>query len=157
MRKVEEKDTNLASALQAGIDAGKDVWENATPANQTKRRKYRKTVRFSDEEALRVAISIFEAHFIEQPLFANSAVDELSAVSLDVVANSRQEFFDRLQAESTEDDSLVERLEVEFQKETEISLTDKQPFRLLRTETETINQQKANINRLSELVAFDEK
>ena len=157
LRKIEEKDADLANALQAAIDAGKDVWESEVPAIRKKRRKYRKTVRFSDEEALRIAISIFEAHFIEQPLFANSAIDELSDASLDVVANSRQESFEQPQAESTERGLLEKRLAVEFQMETQISPADKQPVRLLRTEKETIAQQQANIRRLSKLVAFDEK
>ena len=156
LRKVEEKDAALANALRDAIDAGKDVWESEVPATQKKRRKYRKTVSFSDEEALRVAISIFEAHFIEQPLFANSAIDGLSDASMDVVASSRQESLEQSQHESTEGKPLEKRLEVEFQMETQISPADKPPVRLWRTEEETIVQQQANIRRLSKLVSFDE-
>ena len=51
LRKVKERDTELANALQVAIDAGKDIMESEAPADQRMQRKYRKTVRFSDKEA----------------------------------------------------------------------------------------------------------
>ena len=95
-------------------------------------------------------MSILEAHFIEQPLFANTAVDEFAAV----VAISRKESFDQPHVEYMEHEPIEEQLVVEFQKETQISSVDKQPLRLLPTDKATIDEQKVNFRRLSELFSF---
>ena len=138
LRKVKEKDSELETALKSAIDAGKDIFESEASTDQKKQWKYRKTTRFTDEEALHAAIATLNAHFIEQPSFTNTAIDEFEVAVLDVGANFRREF-----------------LEVEIQTETQISPTDKQTVRLTPTDKGLIDEQKQNIRRLSELVAFD--
>ena len=155
LQKVIDVDTELANVLQAAIDAGKDVLESEGQVDLKKQWRYRKTVRFSDEEALRVAISIFEAHFIEQYLFVNSAVAEFELAGLDDSASLRKKSLYQPQAESVEGALMQKRLEVELQTETRISRTDKQTVPLTLTDKELIDQQKRNLRRLSELVAFD--
>ena len=155
LRMVEDKDANLAKALHTAIDAGKDVWESEVPANQKKRRKYRKTVSFTDEEALGVAIDTLKVYFVEQPSFTNTAIDEFAVAALDVGANMWREPFDQPQVESTGGVPIEKRLEVETRTETQISPTDKQTDHLIPTDKELIDQQKENIKRLYELVAFD--
>ena len=155
LRKVKEKDSELENELKSAIDAGKDIFESGASADQKKKWKYRKTTRFTDQEALHAAIATLNAHFIEQPSFINTAIDEFEDAVLDVGANFRREFFDPLQEESTKVVPLEKQLEVEIQTETQISPTDKQTLRLMPTDKELIDEQKQNVRRLSELVVFD--
>ena len=157
LRKVEEKDVELANLLQAAIDAGKDVFESEAPIDQKKRRMYRKTVRFTDREALGVAIDTLKALFIEQPSFTNIAVDEFAVAPFDDDADLRRESFGQPQMESTDGVPIEKRLEVEIQTETQISPTDKQTERLMPTSKELIKQQEANFTRLSDLFVFDKQ
>ena len=61
MRKLNERDEQLARQIQSAIDVGKDVEEKERFARRKKPRVYRRTVRFSDEEALDVAIAALQA------------------------------------------------------------------------------------------------
>ena len=153
--KVNNEDAELENALKSAIDAGKDIIESEVSTDPKKGRRFRKTVRFSDEEALRVAIDALKAYFIEQPSFTNTAIDEFAVAALDVGANIWREPFDQPQVESTGGVPIQKRLEVETRTETQISSTDKQTDRLIPTDKELIDQQKENIERLDELVAFD--
>jgi hypothetical protein len=87
MRKLRFRDQGLAAEVQAAIDAGKDVLETE-PSNDRRRsaRAYRKTVPFSHEEALQVALDALQAFFVEQPLFANSAAASFAAAPVGVPA-----------------------------------------------------------------------
>ena len=157
LRKVEERDAELANLVQAAIDVGKDIFESEAPSDYKKRRKYRKTVRFSHKEALGVSIDTLKAYFIEQPSLINTVVEEFAVAELDVGANLRRESFDHPQVESRGGVRYEKRLEVEFQTETRISAADQKTLPLSPTDKELIDEQKANIRRLSELFAFDKQ
>jgi hypothetical protein len=79
MHKLNEHDEQLARQIQSAIDVGKDVEERERFGRRTKSRVYRRAVRFSDEEALDVAIAALQACFVEQPLFVNSAQSDFRA------------------------------------------------------------------------------
>lgn len=155
LRKVREKEPELETALKSAIDAGKDIFESEASTDRKKRWKYRKTTRFTDEEALDAAIATLNAHFIEQPSFTNSAIEEFDVATLDVGVNYRRESLNQLQGEYRKGAPIEKQLEVEIQTETQISAADKQTLRLTPIDKGSIDEQRQNINRLSELVSFD--
>ena len=156
LTKVEDRSLELASSLRAAIDTGKDVWESETSVGARKPRKYRKAVRFSDEEALRVVISALQAYFVEQPLLTNSAVSEFADATLGGVTIMNGESpFDQQSSPIGADEPIETKLEIELQTETEVLPRGEETVQLFSTEKEMIKQQKENIERLSELTRFD--
>ena len=84
MNKLIDRDADLAREIRAAVDAGKDVEERETTGRGRKKtRVYRRAVRLTDEEALQVAANALRAHFVEQPLFVNSAADNFRAAAID--------------------------------------------------------------------------
>jgi hypothetical protein len=153
LRKLIEKltlaDSELATQVLAAVNAGKDVQETEkTGKRQT--RFYRHTVPYLPEEALRVALEVLSAHFIEQPLFMNSCHDNMAKAALS---------FER--KISAEDNSSEKTIEIELQPETAII---PEGAALLAHQGETqpmgriseadIRQQQANLERLRGLIDF---
>src|SRR5688572_26470462 len=81
--KLSGRDEHLGRQIRSAIDAGKDIEERERRGRGQKARVYRKTVPFTPEEALQVAIDALQACFIEQPLFANSVAASLQSSALD--------------------------------------------------------------------------
>jgi len=75
LRRVRERDKTLAERIRIAIDAGKDIRQTETPVGRRQRaaRTYRQKVPYSHEEALAVALDVLQSHFIELPMFINSA------------------------------------------------------------------------------------
>ena len=162
LEKIRERDYDLASDLEAAIDAGKDVLEEATIAVSKKPRKYRRTVRFSDEEALRVVIGALKAHFVEQPQLAVSAMREFADSSVEIEGPGQFGLsFDRPPSEMVEDSPLDLKLELEVQTATKIAPEGKknvpETVSIPWYQQELIDEQKTNIDQLSELVEFDSR
>lgn len=81
LRKLSERDPDLAQHVRYAIDAGKDVEERERFPGHKKLRVYRKVVRLTDEEALQVALNALQAYFVEQPLFVNSAAENFRSAA----------------------------------------------------------------------------
>jgi hypothetical protein len=62
--KIKERDQSLSHHVQTAINAGKDVSEREPATDRRPPRVYRKTVPFTHEEALRVALDALTAYFI---------------------------------------------------------------------------------------------
>ena len=185
LRKVRERDANLAIGLEAVIDAGKDVFEKETlrtekmpreygspPADdfeavpgafrtKKKPREYRKTVRFSDEEALDIALQALRAHFVEQPLLATSAMSEFGKAALE----PERDWWDEASVDQSvsppgEDEPLSVGVEFEIQTETEVAPKDapdrEQTFSLSAPEEGILKEQRKNIADLKALLRFEE-
>ena len=76
MRSLQAKDHELAAQIQAVVDAGKDVEETEQSRGRRKRsRSYRKTMPYTYEEGLRVALDALRSYFVEQPLFVDSCLN----------------------------------------------------------------------------------
>ena len=158
LQKVTERDPELARHLQSVIDAGKDVSEREYSGNRKKPRVYRKTVRFTDEEALRIATEGLQAHFVEQPLFITSAARDFAAAALGARADPWRVTLSEEQAvASTEGVGIGKQLEIELQTETHISRVDEQNIRLLPPAEDVLEQQKLHVERLFDLVTFDQE
>jgi len=154
LRNIREREPELALQLQAVIDAGKDVVETEPPLTRRAQREYRKTVRFTDEEALRIALDALQAHFVEQPLFVQSAARNFTTAA---VGNHRTLWnADWLQGEPTarEGIGLEKDLVIEIQTETQISEPEEQTVRLPAGSGRQIEEQRNNIKRLLELIDF---
>jgi len=160
MGKLKERDEQLAAQIQAAIDAGKDV-EESEPVydGRKKQRYYRKTVPFTIEEALQVALDALQAYFVEQPLFIESSAENLKKAAIGVPKWPADRFAtkeerDEVQLEAENADKPVE---IEIQTETKISRTEQETFSLKRTSREQIDHQAKNISRLRELTSFKEE
>ena len=155
---IEKGSPELASNLRAAIDAGKDVWESKTFVGSEKPKKYRKAVRLSDEEALRVVIRALRAHFVEHPLLTTSAVSEFAHASLDASATPHaQSPTERRPASFGEHDPIEKKIEIELQTETRVLPRDKKTAQLLSTDKEMIEDQKRTINRLFQMTDFNSR
>ena len=159
LRKVEARSPELASLLQSAIDVGKDVSEEApSTGGRKKPRFYRKAVRLSDEEALRIATEGLRAHFVEQPLFTTSAVQEFKEAALGDRADSGRHLSSDKPALARFEGVRVEKqLEVELQTETQVLTADEPTVRLSSPAEDVLEQQKKNVERMFELFTFDEE
>lgn len=160
MRKLRNRDAMLADHVQEAIDEGKDVSETEISRDRRQKpRTYRKTVPFTHDEALLVAIQVLEAHFIEVPLFINSAVADFTESALGIPEQKQA-----IQASWQDKPEIVieqaqgepKDLDVELQPETRLSGEDRRPLRLQPIALDRINEEKENLRRLLEMVDFDE-
>src|SRR5208283_3910191 len=72
------------------INEGKEIIEKDNTVNQRKKpHTYRKNVPYSHSEALQMALNALEAYFIEQPLYAKVAIENISNTNL-MVSNPKQ-------------------------------------------------------------------
>ena len=155
LRKVKETAPELANNLQSAIDAGKDVSEREATTKRKKPRTYRKSVPLTDEEALLIVIDSLRAYFVEQPLFANSAIREFTDAALTVHPDPRKLASGNPPLESTEGVGLEKQLQVELQTETQISEAGEPTARLSSTSEDVLREQQANLKRLREDLTFD--
>jgi hypothetical protein len=158
MRKLAGQDPELASEVQAAIDAGKDVSETEPIPGRRKGHVYRRTVPFSHQEALRVALGALQAYFVEQPMFVDSAADNLakSPIGIPTVGPgsflaSEDSAFISLEARGVE-----KTIEIEIQTETQISRTGEETRPLQRVSTNRIEEQRQHFGYLSELLDLNE-
>ena len=159
MQKLEKGDPQLAAKIQAAIDAGKDIRETDPGRQRRRPRYYRKTVPLSYEEALDVAMDALRAYFIEQPLFVNSCVANMSEAAIDVQRHQLQPppWFDAkeqsdhvaLQAKGKE-----RTIVIELQTETQIPRREEEPFELTAVDTDELREQRHNWDSLKSLVSF---
>lgn len=154
LRKVRERDPDLAIGLEAVIDAGKDVF---LPTAK-ERRKYLKTVQFTDEQALDIALQALRAHFVEQPRLATSAMSEFGKAVPETEGNRRDE--ESFSQSPSEYEPHAIRVEFELQTETQVAPKGDeavdQTVPLSPPEKEFLDEQQANVDRLTALLRFEE-
>ncbi len=160
MRKLRARDESLATHIQAAIDAGKDVSETEpSPDRRKKARVYRKTVSFTREEALQVALDALQAYFVEQPLFVDSAAANLAKAAVGVPAERRhtwQAVSEEPEAVSVEQAGEDKLVEIELQTETQLDKSGEETLPLKRREPAQINAQQRHITELRSLMDFTE-
>lgn len=163
MRKLRVRDEALADEIQAAIDAGKDISEiEQSPDRRKKSRIYRKTVPFTHEEALQVAIDALQAHFVEQPLFVESAAFNFSKTGID---QSRRRFrpgVERPRLNSSKEREAVsmeqvdeeKEVQIELQTETQIEKSGPETVPLKRLDPVEIEDRRRQLSALRRLVDF---
>jgi hypothetical protein len=160
MTKLRSRDEELAAEIQAAIDAGKDVAETEPIPGRRKRHVYRRTIPFSNEEALQVAVTALQAYFVEQPMFVDAAAAEFAQAAIGIPIG-RQTFspitLEKHEAVSLDKQGEEKRIEIEIQTETQIARAGEETLPLVRVPTGTIEEQRQQINRLRELVNFIER
>jgi len=153
---VAARDVRLADEIRGAIDQGKDVREETRDGSSARRRRraYRRTVRYSPEEALDRAIEVLRAHFVEAPSFIVSATAEFSRAKV----GGRAEHAGPPRVGAAEDREAVITapltLEIELQTETQISETANKTMALAPLDAHGIDEQERNIARLRELTEF---
>jgi hypothetical protein len=159
MEKLRARDETLAAQVQAAIDAGKDVSEaEPTTDRRKKPRYYRKTVPFTHEEALQIALDALQACFVEQPLFMTSAADSLAKAAIGVPERRMPVFRrnnDETEPVSLEGEGSDKAVEIELQTETQISRTGEETILLKRVSMEQIDEQRWHIAQLRKLTHFE--
>ena len=162
MRKLQASDEILAAQVQSAIDAGKDVTETERATDRRKKdRVYRKTVPFTHDEALQVALDALQANFVEQPLFVDSAADNLAKAAIGVPKQNLPEWAFSAATSASEPEPLLleatgeeKAVEIEMQTETQLSKTEEETIPLKRMSKEQIEDQRLRINDLRKLVDF---
>ena len=135
----------LYALVQEAIDTGKEDFKylpehedseyyqldsddsRTARTRQSKTHEYRKLARLSAEEALRVAIDVLQAHFVEQPLFVNT-----------IICNMKE----------------IDGIEIDIQTETQFADATNSPSKLERTPDEDLATQRHNLSLLRVLTDF---
>jgi hypothetical protein len=152
MRKLIERDKDLAAQVQAVVDEGKDVEETELIGSRRKRtRVYRKTVPYSYDEALQAASKAIEAYFIEQPLFASSCLDDIAKAALGIPQRTHQSSDSVIDLKSQ---GVEKAVQIELRTETQISEPVQETLGLDRAPSDQIKEQQNNLNHLITLIDF---
>ncbi len=158
LQKVRNKDTTLADRIKVAIDEGKDINEpEKVKGRKQKTRHYRRKVAYTHDEALGIALDVLQAHFIELPLFINSAASDFKEAAIGIpsqvskwivlMKNEDEEVITQSEGES-------KQIQVELQTETQLSPTDQDIFSLEPVPLGQLDEQRSNFKHLRELVEF---
>src|SRR6266540_2674208 len=156
LRKLRERDNDLARHVQAVIDGGKDeeILERKRSGGRRKPRAYRKTTRLTETEALGVALDVLQAYFVEQPLFVGSAEENFRKAGLNLGASRRRGGSRESPPVSDEEAGTQKSLEIELQVETQLRKAGDETFRIQPVAKDSIHEQRLNIERLRKLFDF---
>jgi hypothetical protein len=166
IQKVNDRNPALAVEVRDAVNAGRDVQATEQVRKRGGKMKslsFRRTVPFSAEQALGVALEALKAHFVEQPLFANSVLDDMAHSALGVVELGSQktpskEAVPRPQANGEQKSVEIElRTETQLLSDTHMVTTQADTFRIERVSAELIEDQKTNVRKLRELFNFNEE
>lgn len=165
MKKLLARDEALAAQVQAAIDVGKDVSETEPATDRRKKaRVYRKTVPFTHEDALQIALDALQAYFVEQPLFVDSAADSLAKSAIGVPKNDLPSWAFSPAVAASEPEPLTlkgtneeKAVEIEMQTETQLSRTGEETIPLKRMSKEQIGVQRHRIDDLRKLTKFTDE
>jgi len=164
IRKLNDADQQLAAHVRAAVNAGTDVQEIQQPRGRdaNKPRSYRRTVPYSPEQALQVAVDALRAHFVEQPMFINSLLDDMVPASLGPGTTSSPSLAGNDKPIHIKTEGTEKAIEIELYTETqlvgELGVTSREPELqpMARVSAEEIRLQQSNLNRLRDLVDFRE-
>ena len=164
LKKIRQRREDLAAEVQAAIDAGKDVSETEpSPDRRKKDRVYRKTVPFTHQEALQIAIDALQSHLVEQPLFVESARINFSRTGVgETIRRIHRPGFDypRLNVSKERQDVSVchvdeeKTIEIELQSETQIEKSGPQTQTLEKLDHAQIEERQRQLSDLRRLVDF---
>jgi len=164
--KLTKVDADLARQVQEAANAGKDMLETEQSRGRGKKklRTYRRTVPYSMEEALQVALNALRAHFVEQPLFINSCHDNMAQAALGVLDVRFSSLLPKKEFVRSEEKGTEKAVEIELHTETQIIPTGtelvphaQETLQMNRVPAPEIEQQLVNFARLETLVDFTEK
>jgi hypothetical protein len=163
MQKLSKANINLFNTVQAAVDAGRDVQAaEPTDIGRSGTREYRKTVPYTFEEAIAVAIRALEAYFVVSPLMRNSSADNFLSTAIGLPRRSSFKI-ERHQRFGYDDKSIgtEKMLQIELRTETQL-LPDTQALRvseevysLSRVSEVDIHTEEENLAHLRDLLKFD--
>ncbi len=156
--KLRSRSESLAAEIQAAIDVGKDVSETEPSSDRRKKaRVYRKTVPFTREEALQVALDALRANFVEQLLFVESAATNLANAAIGVPVRASptwQSISEERESVSMEQIGEEKQIVIELLTETQLERSGEETMPLKRRQREQIDDQHRNIANLRSLIDF---
>jgi len=156
LRKLGERDATLEAKIRAEIDSGKDVTEEQRRGRR-RVRKYRKTVPFTHDEALRLTLDVIQAYFVDLPLCINSSIANFRSAAVGA-SRPDQSAWGETRAKLSSDEHVGEtkEMEIELQTVTQISRTQQETLPLKTTERQAIDDQLNHLKRLADLFDFAE-
>lgn len=155
LRVVTQRSKELADRINLAIDAGIEDLEEEMGKGKGKRRKVRKykvNRAYTPAEALEVALGVLQAHFVEVPLFINSALANFEQAAIGVLEKPYFGYGER--DVRKEDVGSPKEVHIELQTETRISQVAQEVFPLKATSLQEIENQKENIVHLKKLISF---
>jgi hypothetical protein len=156
LRKLRERDVTLETAVRAAIDLGKDVTE-VQAVGRRRVRKYRKTVPFTHEEALRLALDVLQAYFVDLPFCINSSIENLRSAAVSAARQERSPWGEEEnKVVSNEQVGDEKEVEIELQTVTQISRTQQETLPLKTWEQQAIDNQFDQLKRIAHLFDFTE-
>lgn len=159
IEKLTTRDQELAAEVTMAVNSGKDIQETERRGKKTLR-FYRHTVPYLADEALKVALDVLRAHFVEQPLFMNSCHDNMAQAAIG--ANETDSFpWERKRQTVHSSVGEEKAVEIEVQTETEIvptggrlALQSRGTLHMGRISENDIKQQETNLRQLRALTDF---
>jgi hypothetical protein len=166
IQRVNDKNPTLAVEVRAAVNAGRDIQATEQVRKRGGKMKslsFRRTVPFSTEQALEVALEALKAHFVEQPLFGNSVLDDMAQSAFGVVEAGSQQTPSKQVLPKPQGQGEQKAVEIELRTETQLLsdthmvTTQEDTFRIARVSADLIEGQKTNIRKLRELFNFNEE
>jgi len=155
---LNDKLPELATRVRTAIDVGKDVEEVERPTGgRRKVRSYRKAARLSDEEALRAAVEVLQAYFVEQPQFVSSATQNFRLAALGGTLTASGEGRKTPGPAANESAAGLNEekvLEVELRAETQITAADLETQILEPKPDELVREQMNNLEAVCTLMSI---
>jgi hypothetical protein len=156
LRKLGERDATLEGDVRAAIDVGKDVPE-IQQMGRRRVRKYRKTVPFTHDEALRLTLDVLQAYFVDLPLCINSSIENFASAAVGALRPDRSDWGGTPAKLSSEEHvGETKEMEIELQTITQISRTQQETMPLKTTERPLVDDQMNHLKRLADLFDFAE-
>lgn len=164
MRKLTRLNSELAARVQTAMNEGKDIQEVEPSRRRGKRksRVYRKTVPYTDEEALSVAVKALETYFVQQPLFMNSLHQNIAKTMIGEPRRSRypwekgQVFQIKKETEGIEKQVVVEiHTETQLRAAVQVAGTTQEMQNLAPVDMNQVEEQRRNLSWLRALINFE--
>lgn len=156
LRKLGERDAMLEGSVRGAIDMGKDVPE-VQPTSRRRVRRYRKTVPFTHDEALRLTLDVLQAYFVDLPLCINSSIENFRLAAVGALRRDQSAWGEtRAKLGSEEHVGETKEMEIELQTVTQISRTQQETLPLKTMERPSIDDQLNHLKRLADLFDFAE-
>ena len=156
LERVQKANDFLGTRIRIAIDAGHDIEEEQAFGDRRKRKRvYRKHVAYTDDEALKVALDVLQAHFFEFPLIVNAAAGNFLETRIEV-PEPASPHVQSAPAEETRSDLFGEDKIIELEIETEATQSKAQlpNDKMTRYSPQAIEEIGKILEALGELLTF---
>jgi hypothetical protein len=160
LNNIQTKSPQLYERMKLAIDAGKDV-EIEEPQYGSGKKKphiYRKNVPYSDEEALRIALTVLESHLIDSRKIVGATIAEFTGVAIAPAKPAGKSGADSedIFQERTFDTNVIKKIVIESESETVQDKRNLSDFALEPIDPKLLAGLEALFAQLKKLTTFPE-